>query len=129
MLRDTLLRAQLLELTPGWERLLSIVGGFVLFAVLLALFLLPLLIWRARVRRRGYPGLRVYLHMLPQSEEEQLDAVELTLKGAVLCILGLLFPPLILLGVVPLYYGARKLAAMRVGIGGTGENRQHDRSQ
>ena len=32
-----------------------------------------------------------------------MDAVELTLKGVVICALGLLIPPLVLVGLVPLY--------------------------
>jgi len=55
---------------------------------------------------------------LPQTDEQKFEAVELTLKGAVLCVLGLVFPPMILIGVVPFYYGLRKLAAMKMGITG-----------
>jgi hypothetical protein len=98
------------ELLPG------IVGGFVLVAVVVAILIglvwLPLRIWRRSVQRRGYPELKVYLREVPQTPEKKLDAVELTLKGLVICIMGLIFPPLSLVGLVPFYYGARKLAAM-----------------
>ncbi len=97
----------------------SIYGGLllvVLLAVLVAVCLLPILIWRGRIRRQGYPSLRAYLRELPRTDEEKLDAVELTLKGAMLCLLGLLFPPIIIIGVVPLYFGLRKLAAVQLGI-------------
>jgi hypothetical protein len=92
-----------------------------LLAGWIAVFLVPILVWRSRVRRRGYPGLRAYLRELPHTDAETLDAVELTLKGAVLCVLGLLFPPLVLFGAVPLYYGARKWASAALGIKGAGD--------
>ncbi len=91
--------------------LLLLVGWII---VLLA----PILVWRSRVRRRGYPGLMAYLRELPHTEQETLDAIELTLKGVVLCVIGLLFPPLVLIAVVPLYYGARKVASAALGIAG-----------
>ncbi len=95
---------------PEW--VVVFVSGLLLFAVWTAVFLVPVLIWRGRVRRRGYPGLRAYLRALPQTEAEKLDAVELTLKGVVICVMGLLFPPVILIGLFPLYYGARKWASV-----------------
>jgi hypothetical protein len=120
MLSHTVLLAQLLP--HDVETVLSIGGGLLLIAVFLVVFLglplVPFLIWRGRVRRRGYPGLMAYLRELPQTEEQRLDAVELTLKGAAICMLGLLFPPIVVYGLVPLYYGARKLAAIRLGIPG-----------
>ena len=96
-----------------WQILL---GGLLLVVLPFVFFLLPLLIWRGRIRRQGYPGLQAYLRELPRTDEERLDAVEMTLKGAMLCLLGLLFPPILIIGVVPLYFGLRKLAAMRLGI-------------
>jgi hypothetical protein len=108
--------------------LLIIGGGFLLFAAWIAVFLVPVLIWRNSVRRRGYPGLRAYLREFPQTEEEKLDAVELTLKGVAICALGLLIPPLVLIGLVPLYYGARKLACVTLGITGAGDTGQNGRS-
>jgi hypothetical protein len=102
-------------------KFLATLGIFLLLlAGWIAVFLVPFLAWRGRVRRRGYPGLRAYLRELPHTDAETLDAVELTLKGAVLCILGLLFPPLVLIGAVPFYYGARKWASAAMGIKGTG---------
>jgi hypothetical protein len=98
--------------------LLAVASGVLFFSVVAGLFVLPILIWRNRVRREGYPGLRAYLRELPQTEEEKLDAVELALKGVVLCVLGILFPPLMVIGLVPLYYGLRKLASLKLGIKG-----------
>jgi hypothetical protein len=113
----------------AWWLLVSFGGGLLLFAVWIGAFLVPVLIWRRSVRRRGYAGLRAYLRELPQTEEEKLDAVELTLKGVVICVLGLLIPPLVLVGLVPLYYGARKLASVKLGITAAGEIGQNERSE
>lgn len=92
--------------------------------VLLVLFVglpwLLLRIWRRRVRRRGYPGLKAYLYHLPQTDEEKIDAVELSLKGLVICVLGILFPVAVPFGLVPLYYGLRKIGGAVAGVGGLG---------
>jgi len=103
---------------------LAVAGSLSLLLVLFGLFLLPILIWRRHLRRRGYAGLGAYLREVPQTEEEKFDAVDLTLKGVVLCVLGLLFPPLVVIGLVPLYYGLRKLAAVKLGIKGYEEDKQ-----
>jgi len=113
----------------AWWLSVSIAGGLLLCAVWIGVFLVPVLIWRRSVRRRGYPGLKVYLRELPQTEEEKLDAVELTLKGVAICVLGLLIPPLVVIGLVPFYYGARKLASVTLGIKGAGDNGQNGRSE
>ncbi len=97
--------------------------GLLFFAGWAAVLLTPLIVWRNRVIRRGYPGLRAYLRELPRTEEETLDAVELTLKGIAICVAGLLFPPLVLIGLVPFYYGARKWAAAAMGIAGADDAR------
>ncbi len=39
------------------------------------------------------------------------------LKGLVFCVLGLLFPPFVLVGLVPLFYGGRKLLYASMGLG------------
>jgi hypothetical protein len=120
MLCGLVLLAQLPRMSSGdaWWLLVSIGLVLLLFAGWIAVFVVPIWIWRSRVRRRGYPGVMAYLRELPRTEEEKLDAVELALKGVVLCIIGLLFPPLVLVGAVPLYYGARKWASVALGIAG-----------
>jgi hypothetical protein len=131
MLFDVVLLAQAPHMVANdtlWL-LLAIGGGFLLFAAWSALFLVPLLVWRSRVRRRGYAGLRAYLRELPMTEQEKLDAVELTLKGVAICVLGMLFPPLVLIGLVPLYYGARKVASVILGIEGAGGKPLNERTQ
>ena len=93
------------------------------FAILLGLALIitaGVKVWRAFRRRAGdagYASLGAYLRATPRSEEEKKDAVDLTLTGVVICILGLVFPPLLLIGIIPLYYGARKLAYSVMGFG------------
>jgi len=131
MLCNILLATQLgsVASSDNWWLVLSIGAGVLLFALWIGAFLVPVLIWRRSVRRRGYPGLRAYLRALPQTEEEKLDALDLTLKGGAICLLGLLIPPLVLIGLVPLYYGARKLASVKLGITGAHDNSHTGRSQ
>jgi hypothetical protein len=106
-------------------QMIGFLSGLLLFVIVLGvlfgLFLAPLLIWKSRLKRRGYPGLLAYLQELPWTDEQRWDAVELTLKGMVLCLLGLLFPPVLLIGLVPLYYGLRKLVWVQLGMKGTAE--------
>ena len=65
----------------------------------------------------GYRSLTAYLGTAPQTDEEKRDAADLALKGLVICLLGLLFPPLLLFGLVPLFYGARKVIYASMGLG------------
>ena len=65
---------------------------------------------------RFYRGRRHLLEKVPVTDREKREAVELTLRGVMFCVLGLLFPPLVLLGLVPLYYGLRKLALASMGV-------------
>jgi hypothetical protein len=133
MLLNTVLLAQPVnapeKVSMLWWLMLSIGGGLLLLAAWIGVFLVPILIWRRSVRRRGYPGLSAYLRELPMTDEEKLDAVDLTLKGGAICVLGLLFPPLVLVGLVPLYFGARKLASVTLGIAPAGDDRQDGRSE
>ena len=113
-----------------WTKLLEqiLLGGLLLVVLPLVFFLLPILIWRGRIRRQGYPSLRAYLREMPRTDEEKLDAVELTLKGSMLCLLDMLFPPIIIIGLVPLYFGLRKLAAVRLGIKSLEEDQATEKS-
>jgi hypothetical protein len=118
------LLAQLINTGSKVGDLSSVIALFLLPTLLLiGVLLLLLRIWRVRLRRHGYLGIKDYfrkskarLRKLPQTDEEKLAAVELTLKGAVLFVLGLFFFPLIVIGLVPLYYGGRKLASIRLGL-------------
>jgi hypothetical protein len=125
-----LLLAQLVNM-PSKETLklfVVVASVLLLLAAWIAVFVVPVLIWRRNVRQRGYPGLMAYLRELPQTEDEKLDAVELTMKGVAICVLGVLIPPLVLVGLVPLYFGARKLASVTLGIKGAGDTGQDGRS-
>jgi hypothetical protein len=70
-----------------------------------------------RARRFGYSSRRAYLQAAPQSDEERRDAADLALKGLVFCVLGLLFAPLVIVGLAPLFYGGRKLVYASMGLG------------
>jgi hypothetical protein len=72
---------------------------------------------------RYHRGRRHLLEKIPVTDREKREAVELTLRGVMFCVLGLLFAPLVLLGLVPLYYGLRKLALASMGIGLLGDPR------
>ena len=73
--------------------------------------------FRRKTRRLGYPSLGAYLRAAPRTDEEKRDAVSLALTGLVLCLLGLIFPPFLLIGLFPLFYGARKVAWASMGLG------------
>ena len=73
--------------------------------------------WRRKALRAGYPSFGAYLRAAPRSDEEKREAVNLTLQGIVICFLGLIFPPLLLIGLFPLFYGARKLIYASMGLG------------
>jgi hypothetical protein len=70
-----------------------------------------------RAKRLGYASTREYLRAAPKTDEEKRDAVDMALKGLALCVLGLLFPPFVLAGLVPLFYGGRKMAYSSMGLG------------
>lgn len=70
-----------------------------------------------RARRFGYRSTRAYLRAAPRSDAEKADAADLALKGLVFCVLGMIFPPLIIVGLVPLFYGGRKLVYAQMGLG------------
>jgi len=73
--------------------------------------------YRRKAQRAGYGSLGDYLRAAPRTDEEKQDAVDLALKGVVLCVSGLVFPPFLLVGLVPLYYGGRKIAYSSLGLG------------
>ena len=80
-----------------------------------------LLLFRATLSKRGrrfaYPTTGAYLRSAPRTDEEKRDAADLALRGLVLCLLGLLFPPFVLVGLIPLFYGGRKLVYASMGLG------------
>ena len=91
-----------MEVVSVW---LVALGIFLVIGVLLALAI------------RYFRGRRHILKKVPVTDREKCEAVEMTLRGVMFCVLGLLFPPLVLLGLVPLYYGLRKLGLAFMGVG------------
>jgi len=103
---------------PELFPILLVMGAFVLpilGAVVLAWMLLRG--QRRFARQAGYPSLGAYLRAAPQTDDEKRAAIDLALKGLVVCLLGLLFPPLLLIGLIPLFYGARKVVYASMGLG------------
>ena len=89
-------------------------------AVAVSFFVVAVIIIRrlkAKAVAAGYSGVHEYLRAAPRNDEEKMEAVDMVLKGAVLFITGLIFPPLILLGLFPFYYGTRKLCLTSFGLG------------
>jgi hypothetical protein len=70
-----------------------------------------------RAKKFGYRTTREYLRAAPRTDEEKRDAADLALKGLVVCMLGFLFAPFVLAGLVPLFYGGRKLVYTWMGLG------------
>jgi hypothetical protein len=98
---------------------------FIVVAVLFLLVLasvpigIALFAWTfgRRARQFGYPTTGAYLQSAPATDLEKRDAADLALRGLVLCVLGFLLPPFVLVGLVPLFYGARKLLYASMGLG------------
>ena len=76
-------------------------------------------IWRQQRKARefGYASLAAYLRAAPRTDAERRDAVDLALQGAVICLLGVIFPPLLLVGLFPCFYGTRKVVYASMGLG------------
>ncbi|GEM_PF-3255014 len=72
---------------------------------------------RHQAQRLGYPSLSAYLSASPRTDEEKREAVSMGLVGLILCLLGLILPPFMLIGLFPLFYGARKVAWASMGLG------------
>jgi hypothetical protein len=96
----------------------------VVFGVgLLSLAVLALVarVFWVRLRRNasasGFDSVRAYLRATPHTDREKREAVDLALVGLVLLALGLMIPPLLLVGIVPLFYGLRKIAFASMGLG------------
>jgi hypothetical protein len=72
---------------------------------------------RRKAGRAGYPSLSAYLRAAPRTDEEKRDAADLALGGLVICMSGLIFPPLLLVGLWPFFYGTRKVVYALMGLG------------
>ena len=96
-----------------------IIIGLLLVVPLIGVALIAVMMISAgkRARRLGYATRREYLRAAPRTDVEKRDAVDLALKGLAICVLGLLFPPFVLAGLIPLFYGGRKMAYASMGLG------------
>jgi hypothetical protein len=94
--------------------LLTVVVGLV---IVLASVLIAVKALRKKAEQGGYASLGQYLRATPRTDEERQDAVDLALKGLVICIAGVVVPPVVFVGLPPLYYGARKLIHSSMGFG------------
>ena len=88
-----------------------VIGGTIVGAVVL------IRAFAGKASRFGYPTTRAYLRAVPRTDAEKQDAIDLALKGLVFCVLGLIFAPFILVGLVPLFFGARKIVWTSMGLG------------
>lgn len=97
----------------------ELILGSLAAASLAAIVVVLRLLWRQRGKAReyGYASLGAYLRAAPRTDAERRDAVDMALKGLVVCLLGLIFPPLLLIGLFPLFYGIRKLVYASMGLG------------
>ena len=94
---------------------MAVLAAFVVAAVIVVVRTLA--DQREKAARAGYPSLGAYLRAAPRTDEERRDAADLALKGLVICVAGLLFPPLVLVGLFPFFYGARKTLYASMGLG------------
>ena len=100
----------------GVPELLILGPLLVVLVIPIAIVVFMVLVGR-RGKRFGYPSTGAYLRAAPRSDAEKRDAADLALRGVVFCALGLVFSPFILVGLVPLFYGGRKLVYASMGLG------------
>lgn len=98
--------------------LFKLVGAGVIAVIIAAL----LALWIHKKLKRdatqaGYDSVGAYLKSPPRSDREKRDAIDLGLKGLAICMFGLLFTPLLIIGVFPLFFGLRKIAYASLGLG------------
>lgn len=86
-------------------------------AIVIVMVLMIWMMLKRKARQAGYGTLGAYLGAAPRSDAEKRDAVDLALKGLVICLLGLILPPFLLIGLIPFFYGARKAAWASMGLG------------
>ena len=76
----------------------TLMGGvfFLVAAIVIVVAVMVSRTYRRKAHRAGYESLGEYLRAAPRSDEEKRDAVNLALKGLIICRLGLVFPPFLL---------------------------------
>lgn len=70
-----------------------------------------------RAGRFGYASRADYFRAVPQTDQEKREAVDQGFLGLAICLLGLLLPPLLLIGLPPLFVGGRKTVYVLMGLG------------
>jgi hypothetical protein len=90
---------------------------FVAIAIAVGLFFLYRGFYDRRVKRFGYSSRGAYFQAVPRTDAEKREAVDQALLGLVLCLVGLLLPPVLLVGIVPLFVGGRKAVFASLGLG------------
>lgn len=96
----------------GLFEIVAWIAGIMLVSVLLVRWYLL-----RRGRPLGYKAAGAYLRAVPGSDAQKRDAADLALKGAVISLFGVNFFPLLLIGMIPLYYGTRKIVLTLMGMG------------
>lgn len=70
-----------------------------------------------RATRYGYSSRATYMRAVPQTDQEKHEAVDQAFLGLAICLLGLMLPPLLLVGILPLTVGGRKAVYVLMGLG------------
>lgn len=121
-----MLATAILAQQTSQELLSSAKGRAVLPIALLLLIVVLLFIEhihrRRQARQMGYRNWSEYMRSVPKNDAEKKAAVEMAARGVVYCVLGALFPPLVIVGLFPLYRGLRKLGLLAAGVAPTTGN-------
>jgi len=88
----------------------------VLLVVVLVWSLIAVSRTRQRARQAGFKRVSDYMLAVPRNDQEKREAVNMAFRGLALCLVGIVFAPLLLLGVFPLYYGGRKITLALLGM-------------
>jgi hypothetical protein len=94
-----------------------LIVGIVIAAIAVCIAVLVVRKLRRDAKSAGYDSVGAYLKSPPRSDREKRGAIDLGLKELVICLLGLIFPPFLLIGIFPLFYGLRKMAYASLGLG------------
>ncbi|NVJ68918.1 MAG: hypothetical protein HWE08_01105 [Alphaproteobacteria bacterium] len=97
--------------------LLMMIAGLSLLVLVIVLVMSTLGRYRRLAREQGYASLGDYLRAAPSTDREKREAVDLALYGLAFCMVGLAFPPLVIVGVFPLFFGGRKVLYGLMGLG------------
>lgn len=104
-----------------------IISGVVAL-ILLAMVLGYRTYYNCRARRFGYASRAAYIRAIPHTDEEKREAVDQALKGLVICFVGAVSFPFLMVGAFPLYIGGRKTFYSLMGLGRADEHDQSPRT-